>query len=52
MSNAVIWSSRSSVGYYRKRLNVLESKRASKLTKKYIDKIYEMTSNKTTKEKT
>ena len=34
----------------RKRPDIFEVKRASKLPKKYIDKIYEMASNKTTRE--
>ena len=54
MSNAVISKSlgisESTVRYYRGRPDVLEVKRASKLPKKYIDKIYEMASNKTTRE--
>ena len=53
MSNAVISKSlgisESTVRYYGGRLDVLEVKRASKLPKKYIDKIYEMDSNKTTR---
>ena len=40
----------STVRYYRKRPDVLETKRAYKLPKKYIEKIYEMASNKTTRE--
>ena len=40
----------STVRYYRKRPDVKEIRRASKLPKKYIDKIYEMASNKTTRE--
>ena len=54
MSNAVISKSfgisESTILYYRKRPDVLEVKRASKLPKKYIDKIYEMASNKATRE--
>ena len=54
MSNAEISKSlgiaESTVRYYRKRPDVLETKRASKLPKKYIEKIYEMASNKTTRE--
>ena len=54
MSNAVISKSfgisESSILYYRKRPDVSEVKRASKLPKKYIDKIYEMASNKATRE--
>ena len=40
----------STVRYYRKRPDVKEIKRASKLPKKYIDIIYQMASNKTTRE--
>ena len=54
MSNAVISKSfgisESTILYYRKRPDVLEVKRASKKKKKYIDKIYEMASNKATRE--
>ena len=54
MSNAVISKSfgisESTILYYRKRPDVLDVKRASKLPKKYIDKIYEMVSNKATRE--
>ena len=54
MSNAAISRSlgisESTVRYYRKRPDILKVKRASKLPKKYIDKIYEMASNKTTRE--
>ena len=38
------------VRYYRNRPEVKEIKRSSKLPQKYIDKIYEMASNKTTRE--
>jgi len=37
----------STIRYYRKRTSNLEVKRKSKLPKKYINKIYEMASNKT-----
>ena len=40
----------STVRYYRKRPDVKEIKRSSKLPQKYIDKIYELASNKTTRE--
>ena len=54
MSNAAISRSlgisESTVRYYRKRPDILKVKRTSKLPKKYIDKIYEMASNKTTRE--
>ena len=40
----------STVRYYRKRADIKEIKRASKLPQKYIDKIYELASNKTTRE--
>ena len=40
----------STIRYYRKRPSNLEIKKNSKLPKKYIDKIYELASNKTTRE--
>ena len=40
----------STVRYYRNRPDVKQIKRASKLPQKYIDKIYEIASNKTTRE--
>ena len=40
----------STIRYYRKRPNNLFSKRSSKLPKKYIDEIYRLASNKTTRE--
>ena len=40
----------STVRYYRNRPDIKQIKRASKLPQKYIDKIYEMASNKTTRE--
>ena len=40
----------STVRYYQKRPNVKEIKRTSKLPQKYIDQIYQMASNKTTRE--
>ena len=42
--------SESTIRYYPKWPEVLESNRASKLPKKYIEKIYELASNKTTRE--
>ena len=39
----------STVRYYRKRPDNLEIKKASKLPKKFIDEIYKMASNKTTR---
>ena len=36
--------------YYQNIPDILEIKRSSKLPKKYIDKIFEMASNKTTRE--
>ena len=54
MTNAEISKSlgvpESTVRYYRKRPDNLEIKRASKLPKKFIDEIYQMASNKTTRE--
>ena len=54
LSNAQISKSlgipESTVRYYRKRPEIKEIKRASKLPQKYIDKIYELASNKTTRE--
>ena len=54
LSNAQISKSlgipESTIRYYRKRPSNLEVKRKSKLPKKYIDKIYELASNKTTRE--
>ena len=54
LSNAQISKSlgipESTVRYYRNRPEVKEIKRSSKLPQKYIDKIYEMASNKTTRE--
>jgi len=54
MSNSEISRSlgvpESTVRYYRKRPDNLEIKRASKLPKKFIDEIYQMASNKTTRE--
>ena len=40
----------STVRYYRKWPDIKEIKKASKLPQKYIDKIYELASNKTTRE--
>ena len=40
----------STVRYYRKKADIKEIKIASKLPQKYIEKIYEMASNKTTRE--
>ena len=42
--------SESTVRYYRKRPDIKEIKRASKVPQKYIEKIYELASNKTTRE--
>ena len=54
LSNAQISKSlgipESTVRYYRKRTEIKEIKRSSKLPQKYIDKIYELASNKTTRE--
>ena len=54
LSNAQISKSlgisESTVRYYRKRPNIKEIKRASKLPQKYIEKIYKLASNKTTRE--
>ena len=54
LSNAQISKSlgipESTVRYYRKRPDNKEIKRASKLPHKYIEKIYELASNKTTRE--
>ena len=54
LSNAQISKSlgipESTVRYYRKRPEIKEIKRASKLPQNYIDKIYELASNKTTRE--
>ena len=54
LSNAQISKSlgipESTVRYYRNRPDIKQIKRASKLPQKYIDKIYEMVSNKTTRE--
>ena len=54
MSNSEISRSfgapESPMRYYRKRPDNLEIKRASKLPKKFIDEIYQMASNKTTRE--
>ena len=54
LSNAQISKSlgipESTVRYYRNRPDIKQIKRASKLPQKYIDKIYEMASNKTTRE--
>ena len=54
LSNAQISKSlgipESTIRYYRKRPIIKEIKRASKLPQKYIDMIYEMASNKTTRE--
>ena len=54
LSNAQISKSlgipESTVRYYRNRPEVKQIKRSSKLPQKYIDKIYEMASNKTTRE--
>ena len=54
LSNAQISKSlgipESTVRYYRKRPEIKEIKRASKLPPKYFDKIYELASNKTTRE--
>ena len=54
LSNAQISKSlgipESTVQYYRNRSDIKEIKRASKLPQKYIDKIYQMASNKTTRE--
>ena len=54
MTNAKIskslWILESTIRYYRKRSNILISKRSSKLPKKYIEKIYRLASNKTTRE--
>ena len=54
LSNAQISKSlgipESTIRYYRKRPDVKFIKRTSKLPQKYIDKIYQMASNKTTRE--
>ena len=54
LSNAQISKSfgipESTVRYYRKRPDIKEIKRSSKLPQKYIEKIYELASNKTTRE--
>ena len=54
LSNAQISKSlgipESTIRYYRKRPAIKEIKRSSKLPQKYIDKIYELASNKTTRE--
>ena len=54
MTNAQISKSlgipESTIRYYRKRPNILISKRSSKLPKKYIEEIYRLASNKTTRE--
>ena len=54
LSNAQISKSlgisESTIRYYRKRPDIKEIKRASKLPQKYIEKIYELASNKTTRE--
>ena len=54
MTNAKISKSlgvpESTVRYYRRRPDNLEIKKASKLPKKFIDEIYKMASNKTTRE--
>ena len=54
LSNAQISKSlgipESTVRYYRNRPDIKEIKRASKLPQKYIKKIYQMASNKTTRE--
>ena len=54
MSNSEILKSfgvpESTVRYYRRRPDNLEIKKASKLPKKFIDEIYQMASNKTTRE--
>ena len=54
LSNAQIFKTlgipESTIRYYRKRPSNLEIKKNSKLPKKYIDKIYELASNKTTRE--
>ena len=54
LSNAQISKSlgipESTVRYYRKREDIKEIKRASKLPQKYIEKIYKLASNKTTRE--
>ena len=54
MTNAEISKSlgvpESTVRYYRRRPDNLEIKKASKLPKKFIDEIYKMASNKTTRE--
>ena len=54
MSNSEISKSlgvpESTVRYYRKRPDNLEIKKTSKLPKKFIDEIYKMASNKTTRE--
>ena len=54
LSNAQISKSlgipESTVRYYRNRPDIKEMKRASKLPQKYIKKIYQMASNKTTRE--
>ena len=51
LSNAQISKSlgisESTIRYYRKRPDIKEIKRASKLPQKYIEKIYELVSNKT-----
>ena len=51
MTNAQIPKSlvipESTIRYYRKRPNILISKRSSKLPKKYIEEIYRLISNKT-----
>ena len=54
MTNAQISRSlgipESTVRFYRKRPNKLTTKRSSKLPKKYIEEIYRLASNKTTRE--
>ena len=54
LSNAQISKSlgipESTVRYYRNRTDVKQIKRVSKLPQKYIDKIYELASNKTIRE--
>ena len=45
-----LWIPESTIRYYRKRPNNLISKRSSKLPKQYIEEIYRLSSNKTTRE--